>query len=457
MGMTLPVIGRLYARNPENLGGKIGILGMLDTLGSIAGSFIAGFIMLPLLGVARSIILTALINILMGILIFGFHPEKKIRFRRILVPAIVITALLLVTLYPRDPYFKTRFGKKPGEEIVYYKEAACGTVTIHRYPLGYSALSINDVMFAYNTSDDLRSHRMLACMPYFFNTQPDNVLVLGFGLGITAGFFTLDEIKKITVAEICPPVIKASALYFAWPNHDVINDHRLEIIPEDGRAWLLSSGRKFDIITCDAIHPRYGNNLYTREYYELCREHLTGQGVVCQWMPTNWMTEYEYKSLLKTFQSVFPDASLWYVNRGVTLAVGTNSGTEMQLKTLWSRMEQPQIRDDLQEADILGTEMLLARFCMKGEEYTDYCRDGKINTDNHPFVEYGRKVSMAPNPDILQSLLDASWNSYDIITGWNEIEIDTSGFNERLEYYELIIREEMRQDIQSLRMELLSQ
>jgi spermidine synthase len=456
MGMTLPVIGRLFARNMEDLGRKIGIIGMLDTLGSIAGSFIGGFVMLPLLGVAGSIILTALLNIIMGILILGFHPEKKLGFRRSLVPAIILTSFLLIVLHPRDPYFKTKFGKKPGEEIVYYNEAACGTVTIHRYPLGYSALSINGVLFAYNTSDDLRSHRMLACMPYFFNSRPEDVLVLGFGLGITAGFFTVEDIKSITVAEICPPVIQASALYFAYPNHDIKNDRRLQIIPEDGRAWLLCSDRKFDIITCDAIHPRFGNNLYTREYYELCREHLTEDGVICQWMPTNWMTEYEYKSLLKTFQSVFPDASLWYVNRGVTLAVGTIGPKKIPIEMLLKRMDNRQIRDDLAETDILGPEMLLARFCMKGEEYADYCRNGKINTDDHPFVEYGREFRMAPNPDILQSLQDAAWNSYDIMTGWDEIKRDTSGFDIKLNYSRATIREELLQDIERLRMEELS-
>jgi spermidine synthase len=294
---------------------------------------------------------------------------------------------------------------------------------------------------------------MLACMPYFYHPQPQNVLVLGFGLGITAGFFTLEDIKSITIAEICPPVVQASALYFAWPNHEIRNDPRLELIPEDGRAWLLSSGGRFDIITCDAIHPRFGNNLYTREYYELCRSHLDEDGVICQWMPTNWMTEFEYKSLLKTFQSVFPDASLWFVNRGVTLAVGTMGSGGIQVEKLMERMNYKQIRDDLAETDILGPEMLIARFCMKGEELADYCSEGMINTDDHPFVEYGRVSGMAPNPDILQSLLNVSWNTYEILTGLNEIRSDTTGFKSRLEYTRATIMEEMRQDIERLRME----
>jgi spermidine synthase len=453
MGMTLPVVGRLYAQNIQDLGRKIGIIGMLDTLGSIAGSIIAGFVLMPLMGVTRAIIFTALINIILGILIFGFHPEKKIQFRKSLIPAIIVSAILMLVLHPRDPYFKTKFGKKPGEEIVYYKEAACGTVTIHRYQLGYSALSINGVLFAYNTSDDLRSHRMLACMPYFFHPQPDNVLILGFGLGITAGFFTIADITGITVAEICPPVVQASALYFAYPNHDVRNDRRLELIPEDGRAWLLASGRKFDIITCDAIHPRFGNNLYTREYYETCRKHLNEEGVICQWMPTNWMTESEYRSLLKTFQSVFPAVSLWYVNRGVTLAVGTIGPADISIEKLLSQMDNRQVREDLAETDILGPEMLLARFCMKGEEYADYCREGKINTDNHPFVEYGKEFSMAPNPDILQSLLGASWNTYEIVSGWKELQSDTSGFDVKLNYTKATIHEEIKQDVERLKLE----
>jgi hypothetical protein len=170
-------------------------------------------------------------------------------------------------------------------------------------------------------------------------------------------------------------------------------------------------------------------------------------------MPTNWITEFEYKSLLKTFQSVFPDASLWYVNRGVTLALGTVGSEKIALETLFERMENSQVKEDLAETDILGSEMLLARLCMKGEEYTDYCMEGEINTDNHPFVEYGRTPSMAPNPDILQSLLDASWDPYDIITGWKEVSNDTSGFSLKLNYARATIREELQQDVEILRME----
>jgi hypothetical protein len=170
-------------------------------------------------------------------------------------------------------------------------------------------------------------------------------------------------------------------------------------------------------------------------------------------MPTNWITEAEYKSLLKTFQSVFPDASLWYVNRGVTLAVGTTGTQGINLQILRDRMRRQQIRDDLAEADILGPEMLIARFSMKDEDFAMYCLDGEINTDNHPFIEYGKVASMAPNPDILKSLYNASWDYYDILTGWNEIQNDTSGFDMRTDYYRLYIKEEILQDIEMLRME----
>jgi len=453
MGMTFPVVGRLYARDIVNLGEKIGIIGMLDTAGSIAGAFGAGFILLPLLGVIRSILLTALLNVILGLLVLGFHPQKKIRYRISVLPGVIIICFLLVVFLPTDLYFKTKIGKKPGEEIIYYDEAACGTVTIHRYPIGYTALSINGVLFAYNTADDLRSHRMLAYMPYFFHPEPEEVLVLGFGLGITAGCFDLEEIEKITVAEICPPVIKASARYFTIANHDVINNEKVEIMPEDGRAWLLTSNRKFDIITCDAIHPRYGNNLYTREYYELCREHLNEQGVICQWMPTNWMTAFEYKSLLKTFHSVFPDASLWYVNRGVTLAVGTLGPDRLNLQVLQERMKQQQVRDDLAEADIQGCEMLLARFYLNGKDFEEFCVDGEINTDDRPFVEYGKVISMAPNPEVLQSLYQTNPDVNSILSDWNEIKADTAGFALRLDYCRYYIEQELERNIEILKLE----
>ena len=54
---------------------------------------------------------------------------------------------------------------------------------------------------------------------------------------------------------------------------------------DDGRNFLLTTRKKYDVITADIILPRHAGagSLYSREYYELVRNALTDDGLVMQW------------------------------------------------------------------------------------------------------------------------------------------------------------------------------
>lgn len=403
MGITFPLVARVMARSYPTVGRQMGIVGLADTVGSVAGSLAASLLLLPLLGVVRSILIVAILNAAGWLLLRNVRIRKSIWNWNLL--SIPLAVLIIIAAGELPGTFKSKLGRKPGEALIHFDEAACGTVTVHAYPIGYKALSINSVLFAYNTEDDIRSHSMLAYMPYFHHTEPDTVLVLGFGLGITASCFDQPDIDRIDVAEICPAVVSASVEHFAGANRNIYFNPKLNLIRDDGRSWLDITRRKYDIITCDAIHPRYGNNLYTREYYSLCRERLNDDGVVCQWMPTNWLSEHEYRSLLATFLSVFPDASLWYVNRGVTLMVGSKSPVKIDPALLEERMLRPGIREHMQQAGIFNWPGIIGYYLMSGAEAAAYAGNALVNTDDLPHVEYSKVVSMAPNYSVIAHML----------------------------------------------------
>jgi len=415
MGMTFPVVARIMASGLSRLGSRMGVVGLLDTLGSVVGSLAAGLLLLPMLGVVRSIFFVAAVNLVCGLLLY--RSERKILKQPVSHVALVTLFLAALVLTPKSGEFKSKLGRKLGESLVHFEEASCGTVSVHEYPMGYRALSINSVLFAYNTEDDLRSHSMLAYMPYLFHPDPHNALVLGFGLGITASCFDQPEIDSIDVAEICPAVIRASGTWFAAANDDVLHNEKLNLIIDDGRSWMEITEKKYDLITCDAIHPRYGNNLYTKEYYELCRARLSADGAVCQWMPTNWLSDDEYKALLATFVSVFPHASLWYVNRGVTLIVGTKDDRLLDMKLLTERTHRPSMIGNLRKSGIQYGEEVLGYYLMKDDAISAFAGEVLLNTDDRPYVEFSEVVSMAPNTDVLQRFMVMEPDLKEIVDG----------------------------------------
>ena len=170
---------------------------------------------------------------------------------------------------------------------------------------------------------------------------------------------------------------------------------------EDGRSLLSRSPRKYDIISSNAVHARLGANLYTREFYELSHAKLKAGGVICQWLPTNWLSTREFKSLVKAFTDVYPDAALWYINRGHTLLTGSKKADKIKVK------ESMQLtRGKLREIGIRNYAELTAHKWGDAGSLKKMVENVKPNTDDHPRVEFSTVSNLRPNPDILNSLLE---------------------------------------------------
>ena len=87
----------------------------------------------------------------------------------------------------------------------------------------------------------------------------------------------------------------------------------MQIVYDDARHFILTTKEKFDVITSDPIHPwvKGAATLYTKEYFELVKQHLNPGGVVTQWVPLYESAPAMVKSEVATFFNVFPDGTVW--------------------------------------------------------------------------------------------------------------------------------------------------
>ncbi len=87
----------------------------------------------------------------------------------------------------------------------------------------------------------------------------------------------------------------------------------MQIVYDDARHYILTTKEKFDVITSDPIHPwvKGAATLYTKEYFELVKQHLNPGGVVTQWVPLYESSPDVVKSELATFFDAFPDGTIW--------------------------------------------------------------------------------------------------------------------------------------------------
>jgi spermidine synthase len=130
--------------------------------------------------------------------------------------------------------------------------------------------------------------------------------------------------------------------------------------------------------------------LYTREYYQSIREHLTEGGVVCQWMPIYQISPLRLRSAIKTFQEVFPNATLWYVENHALLVARLGSPV-IDFALLQRKFADPAVREDLASIEIGSPEALLSHLLMGPEEIRAFVAAGgdvPTNTDDYPYLEY---------------------------------------------------------------------
>jgi hypothetical protein len=108
------------------------------------------------------------------------------------------------------------------------------------------------------------------------------------------------------------PELTAVAHFYAYINNNIHKDKRLNFIGDDGSHFLKTTRKKYDLISSDPTHPILGSgNIYTKEYFELCRNHLTPQGMVSQYLPLHKLRLKDLLGIIKTFHSVFPHSTLW--------------------------------------------------------------------------------------------------------------------------------------------------
>ncbi|MBI3600301.1 MAG: fused MFS/spermidine synthase [Nitrospinae bacterium] len=144
MGASFPAAVQTL-KGISGVGEGIGRIYLVNTAGAIIGSFSAGFILLPLIGIQKAIILTGTIPIAFGILILLFSPSpppltsgerRKVRggFIRYAIPLLSLTAgfiILVLTLRTGDiPRLLSAVKTDIGSEVLYYKEGIAGTVLI---------------------------------------------------------------------------------------------------------------------------------------------------------------------------------------------------------------------------------------------------------------------------------------------------------------------------------------
>ncbi len=107
---------------------------------------------------------------------------------------------------------------------------------------------------------------------------PRKVLLIGLGAAsLTKFLYRHFPLAHLTIVEIEPSVVAAARQYFKLPE----DDKRIHIVIGDGAEYMLSTGKKFDLILVDGFNEHaHPGDLNTLPFYQACSTRLTNSGVL---------------------------------------------------------------------------------------------------------------------------------------------------------------------------------
>jgi len=299
LGGGLPILDRIAINSPEVAGRRVGDIHLANIIGSVFGSLVISFWMLPTLGTEWTHKVLVLLGMAFPILYF---MRKIKRFVPDPQPATILFAslALLIFLPGKGQFYKQLYEVATDAPQAIIQESSDSVLAITLDNESKPAwLWIGGEPNSFYPPDGTYESRGIVCAGA---SQPKRVLIIGMGGGVAARFFqTIPGVEEIIIVELLEDLgsLLEENVEIVRP---VFDDLRIQYIVDDGRRYLYANpNEKFDMISIDPLrwYSLGHNNLYSLEAMQLYQSHLAENGVFCAYTDQTHSIPY-------TMSQVFP-------------------------------------------------------------------------------------------------------------------------------------------------------
>lgn len=406
MGANFPLVAKVCSRVTERRGFSVGQVFFWNTLGAVLGAFLGEFFLLPRYGF-EGLLLATLAIYALGTAVFLGLSSAPNRGRSALVStALLLVAFLLSPLVMtfEPPVHAAYYHGLRAKTYANFRDAVLQMKVIDRRQGfygqvdvvetgGYRLLKHNGKTDASTSVADNQTQILLGHLPLFFHHEPKTVLAIGLGGGATLrALVHHPDLAEITMVEIDPLVTETARKWFGDFNDHALEDPRVRIVTNDGRNYVDSSKKKYDVITSEPpnIWVAGVSGLFTQEFYRSAQAHLSPGGILCQWMPVYEMREQDFKTTLATIRSVFPHLAFWAIGSDVAL-VASNEPLTFDPTAVARRLAFPGVVADLAEIGRTPEEILtlLGKPDIPANQLPAFLSSiTMLNRDDRPILEF---------------------------------------------------------------------
>lgn len=282
IGLEIPLLTRIVAHRADLSKALADILS-LDYLGALVGSLAFPIILLPLLGVTQTAFIMGLLNVLVAGLCLNLFRSRVLPkwVFRLTVGWVAALALMIVgTLFSSD-FVRVFEQQLYTDVIIHHQQTPYQRIIITRN--NEDVRLFLDGNLQLSSRDEYRYHEVLVHPVMSASRSHETVLVLGGGDGAVAReLLKYDDVQQIIIVDLDPEVtaLARTNLLLRKINLDSLDDPRVTVINDDAYRFLEESSDVYPVVIIDLPDPNNESlsKLYSRQFYQLLRKHITPDG-----------------------------------------------------------------------------------------------------------------------------------------------------------------------------------
>ncbi|MFN7986882.1 MAG: fused MFS/spermidine synthase [Thermoanaerobaculia bacterium] len=403
-GLGVPVLIGALTGEPGRLGRLVGDAVLVNTAGTVAGSLLAGFVLVPSLGTEGT--LRAAFALAAATATWGLLVPGTARGRR-LAGIATLAASLPVLLHARWPatlflesdtdaspmprtsrvVLEARLAGSPNE-LLFLREGRNATVAV-------AQTSESRVLFVgahpdASDGDDMPTQLFLSVVALGAHPAPSDVLVVGYGSGVTVeAALRVPGVRRVDGVEIEKAVLEASPL-FGHVNRGAERDPRARFVLDDARGFLSATRRSWDVILSEPSNPwRAGvASLFTTDFYRAAKARLRPGGLFAQWLQLYSTDEACVKLVLRSLAASFAEVQVWWLDAGNVVVLAADAPIRVPRGRMDALLDGPFREDRIRHARVGTTAEFYARFLLDTRAVLAFAGEGPLHTDDRPLLEF---------------------------------------------------------------------
>ncbi len=397
---------------------NVGRLYTLNAGGSILGSLLAGFWLVPLLGVWRLLLFASIGSAVLGLAItlMGAAPRpapaagapNRRRFPiPILAAAASAGALALaapkydLSLFNRGLYRSAYEGRSMAElaarasdsgsqGLLWYREGINAPVAVYN-SVGDGFLKVSGKSDASTVPYDMFTQVFTGQFPILLAPRARTVALVGYGSGVSvSAALSHPEVERLDVIELEQAMIDASP-WFECINQRPLDDPRVRLIVEDGRIHLTYTPEIYDVIISEPSNPWIAGiaNLFTREFYAQVRARLTEGGVFGQWIQAYQISEKSLAGILRTVRGTFPHCVVFQLSPFDLMILASDRPLAVPWAEFEQRVRSPRVAASLARVGVKQPADVAFFLRLSEGAVADFVANGSdVNTDDNVWLEH---------------------------------------------------------------------